>query len=83
MVTSGQGRCSSRPRAPAAAAAAVTLTRLREEAVAARSAIEARLCLGMPAEQAFAPHLHAALRTALIPSIDSTRTVGLISLPAR
>ena len=81
MVTSGQGRCSSRPRAPAAAAAAVTLTRLREEAAAARSAIEARLCLGMPAEQAFAPHLHAALRTALIPSIDSTRTVGLISLP--
>lgn len=82
MVTSGQGQRSSRPRAPAAAAAAVTLTRLREEA-AARSAIEARLCLGMPAEQAFAPHLHAALRTALIPSIDSTRTVGLISLPAR
>lgn len=65
----------------AMAAAAVTLTRLREEAAAARPAIEARLCLGMPADQAFAPHLHAALRTALIPSIDSTKTVGLISLP--
>jgi uncharacterized protein UPF0014 len=35
----------------------------------------------MPAAQAFAPHLHAALRTALIPAIDSTKTVGLISLP--
>ena len=65
----------------AMAAAAVTLTRLREEAAAARPLIEARLCLGMPAAQAFAPHLHAALRTALIPSVDSTKTVGLISLP--
>jgi putative ABC transport system permease protein len=65
----------------AMAAAAVTLTRLRDEAAAARPAIEARLCLGQPAAQAFAPHLHAALRTALIPSIDSTKTVGLISLP--
>jgi UDP-glucose/iron transport system permease protein len=65
----------------AMAAAAVTLTRLREEAAAARPAIEARLCLGQPADQAFAPHLHAALRTALIPAIDSTKTVGLISLP--
>ena len=35
----------------------------------------------MPADRAFAPHLHAALRTALIPAIDSTKTVGLISLP--
>jgi len=65
----------------AMAATAVTLTRLREEAAAARPAIEARLCLGLPADRAFAPHLHAALRTALIPAIDSTKTVGLISLP--
>ena len=65
----------------AMAATAVTLTRIREEAAAARPAIEARLSLGMPASQAFAPHLHAALRTALVPSIDSTKTVGLISLP--
>ena len=62
-------------------AAAVTLTRLRDEAAAARPALEARLCLGLPAAQAFGPHLHAALRTALIPAIDSTKTVGLISLP--
>ena len=65
----------------AMAAAAVTLTRLREEAAAARPLIEARLCLGQPADRAFTPHLHAALRTALIPAIDSTKTVGLISLP--
>ena len=65
----------------AMAATAVTLTRLREEAAAARPAIEARLCLGQAAPDAFAPHLHTALRTALIPAIDSTKTVGLISLP--
>ena len=62
-------------------ATTVTMTRLREEAAAARPAIETRLCLGQPAADAFAPHLHAALRTALIPAIDSTKTVGLISLP--
>src|SRR6266568_3681296 len=39
----------------AMAATAVTLTRLREEAAAARPAIETRLCLGQPAAQAFAP----------------------------
>ena len=62
-------------------ATAVTLTRIRDEAAAARPAIEARLSLGLPVAQAFAPHLHAGLRTALIPAIDSTKTVGLISLP--
>jgi UDP-glucose/iron transport system permease protein len=65
----------------AMAATAVTLTRIREEAAAGRPAIEARLSLGMPASRAFGPHLHTALRTALIPAIDSTKTVGLISLP--
>src|SRR6266571_5079641 len=43
--------------------------------------VAARRARGLPATDAFAPHLHAALRTALIPSIDSTKTVGLISLP--
>jgi putative ABC transport system permease protein len=62
-------------------ATAVTLTRIRDEAATARPAVEARLSLGLPAAEAFAPHLHAALRTALIPAIDSTKTVGLISLP--
>ncbi len=34
------------------------------------------------AAQAFVPHLHAALRAALIPAIDSAKTVDLIRLPA-
>ncbi|WP_020577403.1 ABC transporter permease [Actinopolymorpha alba] len=62
-------------------ATALVLVRLREEARTGRPAIEARLCLGLSASAAFAPHLRTTLRTALIPAIDSTKTVGLISLP--
>lgn len=43
----------------------------------------ARLCLGQSAREAFLPHQRSALRTALIPAIDSTKVVGLISLPVR
>jgi putative ABC transport system permease protein len=59
----------------------MVMRRLLEEADTARPAIEARLSLGMPARQAFLPHQRSALRTALIPGIDSTKVVGLISLP--
>ena len=62
-------------------ATAIALARLREEVDAARPAIEARLALGLSANEAFAPHLRGTLRTALIPAVDSTKTVGLISLP--
>ncbi|MFF2148464.1 ABC transporter permease [Kitasatospora sp. NPDC058190] len=62
-------------------ATTLVLVRLRDEARTARPAIEARLALGLPAVDAFAPHLRSTLRTALIPAVDSTRTVGLISLP--
>ncbi|TDO48471.1 putative ABC transport system permease protein [Kribbella sp. VKM Ac-2527] len=61
--------------------AALVLSRLREEARTARPAIEARLALGLPAREAFAPHHRSTLRYALIPAVDSTRVVGLISLP--
>lgn len=59
----------------------VVLLRIREEAVAGRRFIEARLALGLPGAQAFAPHRRLALRTALVTDIDQVRTVGLISLP--
>lgn len=65
----------------AMAATALVLARLREEVRTARAAIEARLALGLPAVAAFAPHLRATVRTALIPAVDATKTVGLISLP--
>jgi putative ABC transport system permease protein len=62
-------------------ATALTLIRLRDEAETARPAIEARLSLGLTSHEAFEPHTRGALRTALIPAVDSTKVVGLISLP--
>jgi putative ABC transport system permease protein len=62
-------------------ATSLVLARIRDEVNTARPKIEARLALGLPAGDAFAPHQHTSLRTALIPSIDSTKVVGLISLP--
>lgn len=67
--------------AGAMGATGMVLRRLLEEAELARPAIEARLSLGIPARQAFLPHQRSAIRTALIPAIDSTKVVGLISLP--
>jgi putative ABC transport system permease protein len=62
-------------------AASLTLTSLRRSAVENRPAIEAALSLGLPAPQAFAREMRTAVRTALVPTVDSTRVVGLISLP--
>lgn len=46
-----------------------------------RPEVEARLALGLTAEQAARPHLRSALRTALSPQIERTRAVGLVALP--
>ncbi|MDA2807583.1 ABC transporter permease [Nocardiopsis suaedae] len=62
-------------------AATLSLRQVRAAIDEARPAIEARLCLGLSARQAFAPHTRAAARTALIPAIDAAKVVGLISLP--
>lgn len=62
-------------------ATTLVLVRIRDETRTARPEIEARLALGLSGEAAFAPHQHDSFRTALIPSIDSTKVVGLISLP--
>ncbi|MDA2809876.1 iron export ABC transporter permease subunit FetB [Nocardiopsis sp. RSe5-2] len=62
-------------------AATLSLRQVRTAIDEARPAIEARLCLGLSARQAFAPHTRSAARTALIPAIDATKVVGLISLP--
>jgi putative ABC transport system permease protein len=70
MVVSGAMQASS-----------LTLASLRRSAVDNRLAVEAALSLGLPAPQAFAREMRTAVRTALIPTVDSTRVVGLISLP--
>jgi len=46
-----------------------------------RGDIEGRLALGLSAREAFQPHLREALRTALVPQIESTKAVGIIALP--
>jgi putative ABC transport system permease protein len=46
-----------------------------------RLEIEARLALGQPSSQAAAPYLREALRTALIPQVETTKAVGIVFLP--
>ena len=46
-----------------------------------RGVIEGRLALGLSATDAFRPHLRQALRTALVPQIESTKAVGIVFLP--
>jgi putative ABC transport system permease protein len=46
-----------------------------------RARIEARLALGLPAREAFLQPYRSAMRTALTPTVDTTKVVGLISLP--
>jgi putative ABC transport system permease protein len=62
-------------------ATSLTLLRVRDAVSESRAQVEARLVLGQSGADAFAPHLRAALRTALVPTIDTTKVVGLISLP--
>jgi putative ABC transport system permease protein len=46
-----------------------------------RDEVEARLALALPAAEAARPYVRHALRTALIPQIETTRSVGLVFLP--
>ena len=62
-------------------AASLTLSSLRRSAVDDRPAVEAALSLGLGPREAFARQLRSAVRTALVPAVDSTKIVGLISLP--
>lgn len=62
-------------------AVGLTLLRSAEEVRQARSSIEARLLLALPVAEAFAPVRRSAAKAALLPAIDATKVVGLISLP--
>lgn len=55
--------------------------RLRDELVDKRLEIEARLALGIAARDALNVYARRAAVTALIPTIDSTKNVGIIFLP--
>lgn len=65
----------------AMASSALALRRVQDAAVDHRLAVEARLSLGLTAAEAFTAEHRNAVRTALIPAIDTTKVVGLISLP--
>jgi putative ABC transport system permease protein len=62
---------------------ATTLTgrRLLEALHEGRDEIEARLSLGDDVRSALAPMTRRAVATGLIPAIDQTRSVGLVTLP--
>jgi putative ABC transport system permease protein len=46
-----------------------------------RDEVEARLALGMTSTEAASPFLRSAVRTALIPQIETTKAVGIVFLP--
>ncbi|WP_448611432.1 ABC transporter permease [Geodermatophilus sp. URMC 60] len=55
--------------------------RLREELAARRGEVEAALALGLVQPDAVREVLRPAAATALVPPLDQTRTVGLVTLP--
>jgi len=65
----------------AMATTAVTLSRTRDAAREQRAAVEARLSLGLTSHDSFAPVRRSSVRLALVPAVDTTKVVGLISLP--
>jgi putative ABC transport system permease protein len=62
-------------------ATSVTGRRLSEQVGEDLAAIETRLALGVPVRRAVAGAVRGAAVTALIPVIDQTKNVGLVTLP--
>jgi putative ABC transport system permease protein len=60
---------------------ALVMNRLRNDVKLQRPQIEAALALGATSRQAARGQLRRALATGMMPIIDNTKTVGLISLP--
>jgi putative ABC transport system permease protein len=65
----------------AMAAASLTGRRLLDELRDRMDEIETRLLLGASARGALAPSRRRAVTTALVPALDQTRIVGLVTLP--
>jgi putative ABC transport system permease protein len=59
----------------------LVMSRLRHDLAFNRREIEARLALAQPARQAALPWHRVALRTGMLPTVDQTKVVGLVSLP--
>ena len=63
------------------AATVVVSRRIIRDLADKRDEVEARLALGQPWQEASRPYVRDALRTAILPTIEQTKIVGLISLP--
>jgi putative ABC transport system permease protein len=61
--------------------ASLVMTRLHDDFATNRREIEARLCLGKTAHEAALPWLRSSIRSGMLPSVDSTKVVGLVALP--
>ncbi len=62
-------------------ASALTLNRIQAEIESRREEIQVLLGLGATARQAAGSSLQATLKSAMIPIVDSMKTVGLVQLP--
>lgn len=59
----------------------LVMSRLRHDLASNRREVEARLSLAQPVRQAARPWQRVALRTGMLPTVDQTKVVGLVSLP--
>jgi putative ABC transport system permease protein len=59
----------------------LVMTRLHDDLASNRREVEARLSLAQPSRQAALPWLRSSLRSGMLPSVDSTKVVGLVALP--
>ncbi len=59
----------------------LVMTRLHDDLAANRREVEARLSLAQTSRQAALPCLRSSLRAGMLPSVDSTKVVGLVALP--
>jgi UDP-glucose/iron transport system permease protein len=59
----------------------LVMVRLRDDLASHRGEVEARLSLGQTGHEAAAPWHRAAMRTAMLPTVDQTKVVGLVALP--
>jgi len=60
--------------------ASLTMLRVRDDLAGRRAEVEAALALGATSRQAVVPILKTALRGALVPLVDSTKTTGIVFL---
>jgi putative ABC transport system permease protein len=59
----------------------LVMMRLRDDVIGQRNQIETALALGATGRQAVTPIVQRSIRSAMMPVIDTTKTVGLIKLP--